>query len=104
VHNTKNLSPDVLKLSLWAVLTACLYGGFFLFIGPIFGFFTGDNVCDGVGLFMAVDRMLWIFSNGNVCSGVGVVVVALVFSFIHGSFASHLLDAVGLKALIKSGD
>ena len=90
VHNTKNLYPDILKLSLWAVLTACLYGG--------------DNVCNGVGFFMAIDRMLWIFSSGNVCSGVGVVVIALVFSFIHGSFASHLLDVVGLKPVIKSGD
>jgi len=104
VHNTKNLYPDILKLSLWAVLTACLYGGFFLFTGPIVGFFTGDNACSGVGFFMAIDRMLWIFSSGNVCSGVGVVVIALVFSFIHGSFASHLLDVVGLKPLIKSGD
>ena len=104
VHNTKNLYPDILKLSLWAVLTACLYGGFFVFTDSIVGFFTGDNACDGVGFFMAIDRLLWIFSSGNVCSGVGVVVTALVFSFIHGSFASHLLDVVGLKPLIKSGD
>ena len=104
VHNTKNLSPNTLKLSLWTVLTVCLYGGCFLFIEPILGFLTGDNICDGVGFFMAIDRALWIFSNGNVCSGGGVVVIALAFSFIHGSFASHLLDAVGLKVLIKSGD
>lgn len=102
--NTKQLSPDVLRLGFWAVLTACLYGGFFVFSDPILGFFRGDNICDGVGFFMAIDRALWIFSNGNVCSGVGIVVVALTFSFIHGSFARHLLDAVGLKALIKSGE
>ena len=104
VNNTNNLSSNTLKLSFWTVLTVCLYGGCFLFIGPISGFLTGDNICNGVGFFMAIDRALWIFSNGNVCSGGGVVVIALTFSFIHGSFASHLLDAVGLKALIKSGD
>lgn len=104
MDNTKSLYPDILKLSLWTVLTVCLYGGFFLFIDPILRFFTGDNACNGVAFFMAIDRMLWIFSSGNVCSGVGVVIIALIFSFIHGSFASHLLDVVGLKALIKSGD
>lgn len=104
VHNTRNLSPDTLKLGLWTVLTICLYSGFFLFIEPILGFLTGDNVCDGVEFFMAIDRTLWIFSNGNVCSGGGVVIIALAFSFIHGSFASHLLDVVGFKPLTKSGD
>ena len=80
--NTKYWSSDLLKLGLFTVLTVVLYGGFFLFIDRIFGFFT----------------------SGTMLGGIGVVATALLFSFVHGSFASHLLDAVGLKALEKQGD
>ena len=80
--NAKLWSSDIFKLGLFTVLTVILYGGFFLFIDPIFGFLTSAT---------------WL-------AGFGIVVIALIFSFVHGSFASHLLDAVGLKALKKQGD
>jgi hypothetical protein len=82
VLNARYLSPDVVKLLFWTILTGALYGGFFLFI----------------------DRIWGVFTSGTIYGGIAVVITALVFSFIHGSFASNLLDFVGLKALQKAGD
>ena len=80
--NARYLSPDAVKLLFWTILTGALYGGFFLFI----------------------DRIWGVFISGTLLGGICVVVTALLFSFIHGSFASNLLDFVGLKALQKAGD
>ena len=80
--NAKYLSPDAVKTLFWAILTGALYGGFFFFIDHIWG----------------------VFTSGTFLGGIAVVVTALVFSFVHGSFASNLLDFIGLKALQKAGD
>ena len=80
--NTKYWSSNIFKLGIWTVLTVGLYSGFFLFIDHIFG----------------------VLTSGTMLAGVAVVGTALLFSFVHGSFASHLLDAVGLKALETQGD
>ena len=80
--NAKFWSSGTFRLGLFTVLTLILYGSFFRFI----------------------DRISELFTSGTMLGGIGVVAIALVFSFVHGSFASHLLDAVGLKALEKQGD
>ena len=82
MFEAKYWSSNTFRLGLWTVLTVGLYSGFFLFIDRIFGLLT----------------------SGTMLGGVGVVATALLFSFVHGSFASHLLDAVGLRALEKQGD
>ena len=80
--SAKYWSSNIRRLGLWTVLTVGLYSGFFLFIDRIFG----------------------VFTSGTMLGAVGVVATALLFSFVHGSFASHLLAAVGLRALEKQGD
>ena len=80
--NARYLSQDAVKTLFWAILTGALYGGFFFFI----------------------DHIKEVFTSGTYFGGIAVVITALLFSFVHGAFASNLLDFIGLKALQKAGD
>jgi hypothetical protein len=55
-----------------------------------------------LAVFLNVDTVMEYFTRGGVFAGV-VLVTALFFSFLHGSFANYLIESLGLKPLTKGG-
>lgn len=53
-------------------------------------------------LFLNEQTVTDYFTRGGVVS-LAVIVIALVFSLVHGAFANYLIDALGFKPVNKKG-
>ncbi|HHW42875.1 hypothetical protein GFC01_01445 [Desulfofundulus thermobenzoicus] len=52
-------------------------------------------------LFTNQDLVTQYFSQGGVFA-IAILLTAMLFSFVHGAFASYLLDVVGIQPLKKT--
>lgn len=75
---TKNKPNTMLSVILWGIVSLALY---------VFLFSNSEIVMD-------------YFTRGGIFA-IAVITTALIFSFVHGSFANYLVEIMGFKPVSK---